>query len=276
MLAAMKKANRVCTEFWIKRKLQRAMGNPGFICLLLFAFCPFTNSASPSELFTQANQLYKEKNYEGAIALYDSIAKSGNSSPELFFNLGNAHFKLGQLAPAILNYERAKKLNPSDEDIDFNLKLANLRVVDRVEPVPELFFVKWIKNMVIGHSSDGWAKLALMLVWATFILGALFLFVNNAIIKRVAFFAALLALLLSIGTAILSYSQYNYQGTSRTAILFSKNAYVKSAPDPQSTDLFILREGIKVTLLESEGDWQKIQLADGKVGWMKKEGLKMI
>ncbi len=247
-------------------------------CLLLFALCPFLNSAAapPSELFTQANQFYKDKNYEGAIALYDSIAKSGYVSAGLFFNLGNAHFKLGHLAPAILNYERAKKLNPSDGDIDFNLKLANLRVVDRVEPVPELFFVKWIKNFVIGHSSDGWAKLAVILVWATFVLGALFLFINNGIVRRVAFFAALLSLLLSVAAAVLSYSQYKYQRTSRAAILFSKNAYVKSAPDAQSTDLFILREGIKVTLLESEGDWQKIQLADGKVGWMKKEGMEMI
>jgi SH3-like domain-containing protein len=55
-----------------------------------------------------------------------------------------------------------------------------------------------------------------------------------------------------------------------------KNVYIKSAPDPQSTDLFILREGIKVSLLDKEGDWQKIQLADGKVGWMMKSGLEEI
>lgn len=248
------------------------------ICFLPFTLCFFIHfaAASPDALFSQANQLYKEKNYEGAIALYDSIAKSGYVSAELFFNLGNAHFKLGHLAPAILNYERAKMLRPSDPDIDINLKLAYLRVVDRVEPVPELVFVKWVKNLVMGHSSDGWAKLALILIWTTFIFGTLFLFVNSAIVKRVAFFSALFALLLSLAAAALSYSQYNYQRTSRAAILFSKNAYVKSAPDPQSTDLFILREGIKVSLLESEGEWQKIQLADGKVGWIKKEGLEVI
>lgn len=266
----------------IKNKRRAATGRSSWQqlshCFLPFALCLFLNTAiaSPEILFNQANQLYKDKNYEGAITLYDSIAKSDYVSAELFFNLGNAHFKIGHLAPAILNYERAKKLNPSDEDIDFNLKLANLRVVDRVEPVPELFFVKWTKNLVIGHSSDGWAKLAVILIWVTFVFGALFLFVNRGIIMRIAFFAALLTLLLSLAATGLSYSQYNYQRTSRSAILFSKNAYVKSAPDLQSTDLFILREGIKVTLLETEGEWQKIQLADGKVGWMKKEGLEMI
>ncbi len=250
------------------------------VCLLLIAHCLLFNKAFASNdetsLFIQANQLYKEKNYEGAIALYDSIVKSGYSSAELFFNLGNAHFKLGHATPAILNYERAKKLSPSDDDIDFNLRIANLRVVDRVEEIPEVFFVRWVKNFVIKHSSDGWAKLTLIVIWAAFVFGVIFLFANNYWLKRSGFTATMLALLFSLLFAFLSYGQYNYQRKSDVAIVFVKNVYIKSAPDRQSTDLFILREGIKVSLLESEGEWQKIQLADGKVGWMRKEGLEVI
>lgn len=228
------------------------------------------------QLFNQANQQYKERNYEGAVALYDSIVKSGYSSAELYFNLGNAHYKLGHLSPAILNYERAKKLSPSDPDIDFNLRIANLRVVDRIEPVPELFFVRWAKNLVVKYSSDGWAKLALILLWGTFIFGALFLFINLMVVKRIAFFAAIIVLALAFTSAFLAYTQYNYERNSSEGIIFVKNVYIKSAPDPQSTDLFMLREGIKVGLLEREGDWQKIQLADGKVGWMMRSGLEAI
>lgn len=245
------------------------------MCLLLL-FPLLSAAQTPTELFNQANQLYKEKNYEGAVAIYDSVAQSGYASAELFFNLGNAHFKLGNLAPSILNFERAKKLAPDDADIDFNLRIANLRVVDRVEPVPELFFVRWAKNLVIRHSSDGWAKLALGMVWVTFAFALLFLFVNYLWVKRISFLAALFALLLSLTFAFLAYSQYNYQRESAEGIVFVKNVYVKSAPDPQSTDLFILREGIKVALLESEGDWQKIQLADGKVGWIMRSGMETI
>ncbi len=250
----------------------------GFLCLMfsLLLFPLLLIAQSPNELFNQANQLYKEKNYEGSIALYDSVAKSGYVSAELFFNLGNAHFKLGNLASSILNFERAKKLSPDDADIDFNLRISNLRVVDRVEPVPELFFVRWTKNLVIRHSSDGWAKLALGMVWVTFAFALLFLFVNFLWVKRISFLAALFALLLSLTFDFLTYSQYNYQRESTEGIVFVKNVYVKSAPDPQSTDLFILREGIKVAVLESEGEWQKIQLADGKVGWMMRNSLEMI
>jgi len=256
-----------------RRKFTRICG---LTALALVLIPSLTFATFPDDLFTQANQLYREKNYEGAIVLYDSIVRSGYSSAELFFNLGNAHFKLGHLAPAILSYERAKKISPSDKDIDFNLRIANLRVVDRVEPLPELFFVRWVKNLVIKHSSDGWAKLAMLMMWAALAFGAVFIFVNHLPAKRIGFFAALVALLISLSSALLAYSQYNYQRTSDSAIVFVKNVYIKSAPDPQSTDLFILREGIKVQLLESEGEWQKIQLADGKVGWMKKDGLEII
>lgn len=254
---------------------QKRSGLVVLLCFLLL-FPLLAVAQTPGELFTQGNLLYKEKNYAGAIALYDSVAKSGFVSPELFFNLGNAHFKSGNLAPAILNYERAKKLAPDDADIDFNLRIANLRVVDRVEAVPELFFVRWVKNLVISHSSDGWAKLALGMVWLTFVLALLFLFVNHVWVKRFSFIMAAFALFISVLFAFLAYNQYNYQRESSEGIVFVKNVYVKSAPDVQSTDLFMLREGIKVTLREAEGDWQKIQLADGKVGWMQRSSLEKI
>jgi tetratricopeptide (TPR) repeat protein len=245
--------------------------------MVLFLLLPLFSTAKQEDaLFNEANRLYKEQNYEVAIALYDSILKAGYASPELYFNLGNAYFKTGNLAPAILNYERAKKLAPADEDIDFNLRIANLRVVDRVEAVPELFFVRWAKNLVIHFSSDGWATLALILFLVTFIVGAIFLFLKHYLLKRLAFFVALIFLLLSITSAIIAYSQYNYQRESSAGIVFAKNVYVKSSPDAQSTNLFMLHEGIKISLIGADGEWQKIQLADGKVGWMLKSGLQEI
>lgn len=266
---------------FLKVKVGSGWRSARFIfCLLLIANCFLVNQifakGEDASLFNKANELYKVKHYEEAIALYDSIIKSGYSSSELFFNLGNAHFKVGHLAPAILNYERAKKLSPSDEDIDFNLRIANLRVVDRVDAVPELFFVRWTKDLIVKHSSDGWAKLALIMIWVTFVFGTLFLFINNLFLKRIGFFVAMITLLLSFACGFLAYHQYNYQRTSQEGVVFVKNVYVKSAPDQQSTDLFMLREGIKVALLQTEGEWQKIQLADGKVGWMRKDGLQAI
>ncbi|HMD14583.1 MAG TPA: SH3 domain-containing protein, partial [Bacteroidota bacterium] len=50
----------------------------------------------------------------------------------------------------------------------------------------------------------------------------------------------------------------------------------KSAPDNQSTDLFVLHEGVTVEVLDAVGDWRKIRLADGKVGWMMLSNMELI
>jgi SH3-like domain-containing protein len=118
--------------------------------------------------------------------------------------------------------------------------------------------------------------LALILVWITLAMAAAFLFMSQYLLKRLAFFMALIALLLSLASAFVAYSQYNYQRESNEGIVFSKNVYIKSSPDAQSTNLFMLHEGVKVDLVGAEGEWQKIQLADGKVGWMLKSGLQEI
>jgi len=34
-------------------------------------------------------------------------------------------------------------------------------------------------------------------------------------------------------------------------------------------DAFVIHEGLKVTLSDALGDWVKITLADGKVGWIR-------
>ena len=52
---------------------------------------------------------------------------------------------------------------------------------------------------------------------------------------------------------------------------------VRSSPDDKSgTELFVLHEGTKVKILESVGDWDKIELQDGRQGWSKKSNLEII
>jgi SH3-like domain-containing protein len=85
---------------------------------------------------------------------------------------------------------------------------------------------------------------------------------------------------LSFVFAILSFifAQTNYaEETSKDcAIIFSESVYVKSSPDDESTDLFILHEGTKVEVLDSVGQWNKIKLANGNIGWISKDTFKII
>ena len=43
---------------------------------------------------------------------------------------------------------------------------------------------------------------------------------------------------------------------------------VKSSPSISSVDLFVLHEGSKVKILDNTGEWEKIKIANGSIGWI--------
>ena len=61
-----------------------------------------------------------------------------------------------------------------------------------------------------------------------------------------------------------------------TAIVLERAVKVKAAPDEGSKDLFEIREGMKVEVLDGTKDFSKVQLADGKTGWMPVGSLKKL
>ena len=62
-----------------------------------------------------------------------------------------------------------------------------------------------------------------------------------------------------------------------TAIVMRPVSAVKSAPSSESsTDLFVLHEGTKVTILDEVGQWRNISLADGRQGWMLSSDMEVI
>ena len=49
------------------------------------------------------------------------------------------------------------------------------------------------------------------------------------------------------------------------------SSIVKSEPNESSTNLFLIHEGLKVQLLESDNNWTEVKMPDGNVGWLKNE-----
>jgi tetratricopeptide (TPR) repeat protein len=246
------------------------------IVILLFVLTAGLRAEEASLMFEQANQFYRSNDYQKAASLYEQVVKNGYESPYVFFNLGNAYFKLQNIPAAILNYERAHRLAPHDEDISYNLRLANLRIVDRIEPVPELFIIAWWKSCVNFLSSGGWATVSIIALWCIVAGIAILLMSRLLMLQRIALFTALLAFLIAIVGFIATYQRLRIERDSQSAILFIASVSVKSAPDEQSTDLFVLHEGVKVEFLDSVGEWRKIRLLDGKVGWLHSSAAQVI
>jgi tetratricopeptide (TPR) repeat protein len=250
------------------------------IFLLMSVVCCLSShklfAQSPNEIFSTANAQYQKSEFEQAAAQYEKIISLGYESAEVYYNLGNCYFKLNQTGPAILNYERAKKINPDNDDINFNLRLANLRVADRIEPLPEMMLVKALKNILSALSVDGWSKWAVALLWLAFAALAGFMFINISKLRFASFLVGLFALLIAVAFLFIAFQQNNYLQTHRFGIVTVTNTYVKSAPADRGTDLFILREGVKAEILEEASDWRKIKLADGKIGWIQIAHLEVI
>jgi SH3-like domain-containing protein len=59
-------------------------------------------------------------------------------------------------------------------------------------------------------------------------------------------------------------------------VVFESTLNAKSAPEQTGKDLFVIHEGLVVQITEEIGDWYRIQLSDGNVGWVPKSVLEVI
>lgn len=242
------------------------------ILALLFAY----HLNAQNSLLEKGNQEYTDQKFNEAVATYEELLSTGVESSELYFNLGNAYYKAGKITPAILNYERAKRLAPNDPDIQFNLDLANQHVVDAIEELPQVFFVRWKNNLIQSKSADGWAMLSMISFFGFLLLLALFIFSSNASLKRLGFWLGMLVLIASVFTFVFANKQKNKQEQHNFAIITQPSATVKSSPSEGGTNIFLIHEGLKVQIIDKLGNWLEIKLADGNQGWLPAESMERI
>ena len=220
------------------------------------------------EWFDQANTAYNSGNYEDAVELYQKILNTDMESVPVYYNMGNAYYKMHEYPKAIYYYENALKLDPSNEDARTNLEIANLAIVDKIEPVPQSFIVRWWRSLRAMCSSDRWAwwsvaAFALLLVCA-------FMFFRSRRIglRKLGFFMGLIFLVVFALSVVFAAQLRHSATTQDQAIIMSPTVTVKSSPAEASVDLFVLHEGTKVTIMESSNGWNKVRIANGSIGWL--------
>ncbi len=233
-------------------------------------------AAEIDTLFYKANKEYSEELYTNAIDDYLQIIDKGFESADLYFNLGNAYFKSENIPSAILYFEKAKKLRPNDEDINFNLNVANTMIVDKIEPVPVLFFWNWWRSVYNLFNADTWARISVYGFILFFVLLAFYLLSKQIIIRKTAFYSGLVVLFITLFTISIAYQKYKILKYQKEAIVFTPTITVKSSPNQNSVDLFVIHEGSKVKIVEQVGGWYEIKIANGSVGWLPASSLKSI
>ncbi|MCX6304716.1 MAG: tetratricopeptide repeat protein [Bacteroidetes bacterium] len=248
-----------------------------FGIVIIFLFAAFTAFPSVEQLnVAKANKAYSAGSYSIAADLYQKVADAGFASPELFYNLGNTYFKMNDYSRAILWYERARRLDPGNEDINFNLNVANTKISDKIEPLPELFYKRWFNGLIQFLPADTWAMMFICMVVAGLLGLVMYLASRVLVLRKIGFWAALGLFLLSFVSFVFAWNGYNFANSASEAIIFAPTITVKSSPDDKSTDLFVVHEGTKVKLLDNISGWYEIRIANGSVGWLPKNSLEKI
>ncbi len=218
---------------------------------------------------------YIQSDYENSVRVYLEILKYGYYSSELYYNLGNAYYKSGDIASAIYYYEKAKLYNPSDPDVNHNLKISYSQIKNKVEPLPEIFFITWYKQVLNLFSANTWAILSIVFFVLLLTAIIVYLFGKTITQKKIGFYSGIVFIILFSLSLTFSIKQTKNITNNNFAILFDP-VMVKSSPQEEGTNMFEINEGLKVEILDSLNNWYNIKLADGKQGWIIKESVKKL
>ena len=224
--------------------------------------------ADLGKLWEEANAAYADADYNKAISGYNAILDAGYVSHKLYYNLGNAYFKDNKVGRAILFYNRALLLKPGDKDTRYNLEIANGRVVDKIEAVPEFFVTRWVRGVRSAMGSNAWAAMSLVLLAALLGAALVYLLSGKLVLRKVGFYVGICSFAAMVFALVFSISERHEILHSSEAVVMSTAVPVKSSPDRASKDIFILHEGTKVRVVSSLGEWREIEIASGDKGWI--------
>ena len=258
----------------IEEKMNRKPKRGGATAILLLLMLLPSSAFALSK--AEADSSYVNENYQQAIQQYEQLLKVGPSA-ELYYNLGNSYYRMENITRAVLNYERALLLSPGDADIRFNLQLARSKTVDKIVPQSEFFLTTWYRSVVNMMSVDEWACVAICCLLITVILLLVYLFSSQIWLRKIGFFGGLLLLLGFILGNVFAWHQKQMIDNRDGAIIMGSAVTIKSTPAQNGTDLFILHEGTKVTIMDSSMDgWCEVLVPDGKQGWVETSQIEVI
>lgn len=219
----------------------------------------------------RANLLYEDEQYQGAVAVYDSLMNEGDKSFALFYNQGNAYLALRQVDQAILNYERALLIDET-EALRHNLNEARTLIAEPIPEFSDFFLYVWWKGLLTALGANGYAILALL----TFVLGLILLFRmwNGGIM--LPSWVGYAILLIAMVFLALSFAAGEQARSESYAVVMISPKELYESPDERSEKLRNVSPGIKVQIIDRIGEWRKVSLPDKDVGWMHKDWISVI
>lgn len=233
-------------------------------------------------------EAYNAKEYATAVEAFETVVANDYASAEVYYNLANAYFKLGQqgassrpfaegeLGRAVLNYERALKLDPTMDDARYNLDIAKDYTND-TEGVPESFIARLWHSMAGAMTTNGWATLSLIMFGVAIVLTLLYLLHASITVRKVAFFANIVVVVVFVLSTALSITQRHAREQDNRAVIQAFDTTpVHASPDSSSKIIREPSQGVTVEIERTQGEWSEVRFADGEKGWVRSVNVEII
>ncbi len=99
---------------------------------------------------------------------------------------------------------------------------------------------------------------------------------GSSAVRKLSFIVACVFIVLTVFTFVFSLLQRRAVTRTDSAIVTKPVCPVKSSPSDGGNTVFVLHEGTKVRLLDSVGDWTKLEIPDGRQGWASTSTIEVI
>jgi tetratricopeptide (TPR) repeat protein len=251
----------------LKIKYNRLQSGLYLLLLLSLPVLSFGSDAT-TVLFTKGNQQYAKGQYQQAEQSYLQIVNDGYQSAAVYYNLGDVYYKLDDIPSALLYFEKAHKLNPADQDINANIRLARSKTTDKLDQVPEFFVTAWWHSFILSLSASTLGVLSVLLLLAGFAVLIIYIFTHSIGIKKTSFFMGIVLICFGLITIFIANRQVYYFNNHHQAIIFTSSVTAKSSPDSNAKPLFVVHEGTKVDIMQTQDNWIEVELPNGNAGWI--------
>jgi tetratricopeptide (TPR) repeat protein len=218
--------------------------------------------------FAAANKLYAEGKFSDAAVAYEKILLTGAQSPTLLFNAGNAEFKTGHLGKAIAAYRQAELLAPRDAELRANLAFVRNQVQGAT--LRETSWQKWVGTLTLNEG----AILTAAIFWALFALLALRQ-IKPALAPKLRTATRLTVALTIFSGAILGLQAANHFSAS-VAVVTAAETTARSGPFDDAQNVFAVRDGAELKVLDRHDDWVQVANSVGKIGWLNLKAAKVL
>lgn len=231
-----------------------------------------SDETSDAQAWLLASMAYDKGNFDEAAKLYENLGKNqAFDNGHLLYNLGNSYYRGGKIGYAMASFLAARSCLPRDPDVVANLKLVHSKTTDRLDfstsKSPALIIfgfltfkftsreLGFITALLVGFSS---------LLWFSSIISSR---LRSLKIPGTIFYV--ISFVVGLNFAI------SLKTTETWGAVVSATAQVYSGPGQNNAVLFDLHEGAPFVQVEIKDQWAKIELSDGKKGWISKDQMKV-